>query len=556
MEERIEKQNDSENKDSNNLKKNTKWKKVLIIIACLIAITGAANVYATTNGFGNAFFLIKYLVTGDKEVIAGKDAILSDRDITISYETIKLTENVGMQIRNFKAKDNDAVLTIAINEEVLEKYTNIVPLRYKVYDSFNNLLCNQRSVKAKNQYLSEYTEELVLNNYKQEDNSLILEVYNSNDEKLVKIKINLNTREIIIEGEKEALQKISEIELKNYLSVISSYERWTNKNESYSKIVLLKRLEKKLGKDIITLKDNSQNGLIFDANEVNNMLKSLGYEEISNLINGEFYQTININGKQCYKEISEPQIIDKNNIIIEIKDISFCAGLYNATFTYLTDIDNSFETDHSKYETQEDTIYFKVNEDKKYSAFKVIKYLMKKNEMNPIQDNNSTITENTLNSEPSEETANNANTTTINTNAENSTNDTTSNNVSEIDVDSPYKKISREYGQWQYYTSYKNDIQNRIYKQVSFEEIFGDDYSKNVGRLAFTEDGKFSGNLPMVNNEHIGTYTINGNEVILNFQNDTIKLEYVQNEDTNSEAIRQIYGKYEIILRRNGYKPN
>jgi hypothetical protein len=167
MEERIEKQNNLENKDSNNLKKNTKWKKVLIIIVCLIAITGAANVYATTNGFGNVFFLIKYLVTGDKEVIAGRDAILSDKDITISYETIKLTENVGMQIRNFKAKDNDAVLTIAINEEVLEKYTNIVPLRYKVYDSSNNLLCNQRSVKAKNQYLSEYTEELVLNNYKQ-----------------------------------------------------------------------------------------------------------------------------------------------------------------------------------------------------------------------------------------------------------------------------------------------------------------------------------------------------------------------------------------------------
>ena len=46
------------------------------------------------------FFLIKYLVTGEKTEITGKNDLLSDRDITISYEPILLTEGIKIQIRN------------------------------------------------------------------------------------------------------------------------------------------------------------------------------------------------------------------------------------------------------------------------------------------------------------------------------------------------------------------------------------------------------------------------------------------------------------------------
>ena len=239
----------------------------------------------------------KYLVTGDKSVIKGKDAILSDRDITISYETIKLTENIRMQIRNFQVKDNEAKLILAVNEESLEKDTKVVPLRYKVYNSSNELLCDKRSAKAYNQYLSEYTEELILNNYNQEDNILLLEVYKSNDERLAKITIDLNTREITIDGEEEALQKVSEIELKKYLSYITKYEDCKDNDDL--KLVILRDIFSNLKNDFG--KETEEYGSVYEVSEINNMLDSLGYEKLPESLNsGELFKKVKVKGINYY----------------------------------------------------------------------------------------------------------------------------------------------------------------------------------------------------------------------------------------------------------------
>ena len=78
-------------------KKQTKIKfntAVILIIIGVILLGGfCANVYASTNGYGNVFFLIKYIITGEKLQISDRNDIFSDRDITISYESIEYAYN-------------------------------------------------------------------------------------------------------------------------------------------------------------------------------------------------------------------------------------------------------------------------------------------------------------------------------------------------------------------------------------------------------------------------------------------------------------------------------
>ena len=125
--------------EENNKKKNKT--KVVVITCIIVAILlgiGGAHVYASTHGYGNVFFLIKYLVTGEKPEITDKNELLSDRDITLSYEPINLTENIKIQIRNIQIKDNKAKLVIGVSEK--EK-NNTTPLKYKVYNESDKLIC-------------------------------------------------------------------------------------------------------------------------------------------------------------------------------------------------------------------------------------------------------------------------------------------------------------------------------------------------------------------------------------------------------------------------------
>ena len=338
---------------------------VLIIIGAIILTIFGANVYASANGYGNIFFLIKYLVTGEKLEISGKDELLSDRDITISYEPIVLTEKIKIQIRNLQIKDNKAKLFVAVNDN---QSTEDTPLMYKVYNNENKLICDQKSSKEANNE-TEYIDELLLKEFKNDEKIIHLEIFNSKNQKLTRITINLETREVIVDGEKEAIEKISEIELKKYLSIIAGFEENFDVNDEDSRISLAIRINSILNRDIV------DNGL-FDATEVNNILKNLGYGEIlTNNYNGEFFKEKVVNGKKYFEMIYEPDTVNMETIVGEIKDITYSSNIYTATFKYLnyspkTNI-NYFDY---KDDAKEATIYFKLNEDTTYSTFKILKF--------------------------------------------------------------------------------------------------------------------------------------------------------------------------------------
>ena len=205
------------------------WKRGLAAAACLAVVLGGANIYASSKGYGNVFFMVKYLITGEKPTsVTGKDALLSDRDITISYEPIQLTENIKMQIRRIQIKDNKAVLTLVVQENTKESDTSLVPLKYKVYNSKNEMICEQTSscerdlTDPNSVYEFQYKEELQLNSLHESDKIINLEINKNNGQKLTKILIDIENKTITVEGEEEAISKISETDLKKFIGIVTA----------------------------------------------------------------------------------------------------------------------------------------------------------------------------------------------------------------------------------------------------------------------------------------------------------------------------------------------
>ena len=335
-----------------------KFKTAVIIIVTAVVLLGiGANVYASVNGYGNIFFLIKYLVTGEKTEIIGKDELLSDRDITISYEPITLTKDIKLQIRNLQIKNNKANLILAVSEN---NKNDVTPLKYKVYNSQNKVICEQNSTKSGD--ITQYTEELKLNEFNN-DKIIYLEVDNSKNEKITKISINLETREISVEDEKEAVEKISEIKLKDFLGYVSAFE--PNKDSIDEKILFSKAMLKKY--------DYGESESRY-LEIVNLMLESCGYEKIPNSFEpteyfkpGKYYTVDTI-------EVVKARGGFEPNKVLEIKDISYCGGIYTVKFNYAFIKEDGTDVNYNDLNIKEATVEFELNTNKDYSEFKVVKF--------------------------------------------------------------------------------------------------------------------------------------------------------------------------------------
>ena len=161
--------------------------------------------------------MIKEWVAPSKDVY-GKDEILSDRDITISYEPIQITENIRIVISKMQIKDNEAKIILSVNRSNIE-WDETFPLYYKVYNSKKESLCNQSG--GPEDTVNTYTQELILKNYSEEDKVLTLEIYTADNKLITTMSIDLENKEINVLGQEEHIEKISEIELKEFLGSIS-----------------------------------------------------------------------------------------------------------------------------------------------------------------------------------------------------------------------------------------------------------------------------------------------------------------------------------------------
>ena len=178
-----EEKNKRENKKQNKSeRKHNGARRFLSAVASVAIVFVAVNAYASTQGYENIFFMIKDLIYGEV-VIENKDEILSDRDITISYESIDVSSGLEIQINKLFIDENKAILSIYIEED---PNTTIRPNTYKVYDITDGdrvLLTTCESLSITDELLSKYpgstyTEEIILDNFKNSTKVLELEVKN------------------------------------------------------------------------------------------------------------------------------------------------------------------------------------------------------------------------------------------------------------------------------------------------------------------------------------------------------------------------------------------
>lgn len=414
----------SENKGGNYMKENNKkqviTKRIVGIAACAVIALGGGNIYATTHGYDNIFFMIKELVSPE-ESVKGKEQILSDRDITISYKSIEIAKGIKMQINRLVVKDNEAKLYLKIDKS--ESNLNITPFSYIVKDENEKEICNYTSSKQE----STYNEELKLEGLKQDAKRIILEVKQNDGKTLVKFNVDLENKQIEVIGNENELEKISEEELKQYLSAFAllNYEdSKVNSStldketlENVRKLMVARQIAEVKNIDILT-GDNyndmsySINSTVVNPEKMNNIMKSFTDIEFDKdgLVKCDvYYRKEKI--KNRYKYVSTPNTDFQGNVsglCIDIKDIMYSNGIYTVTFTYSyptskDEKDNKIE-DLAVYEM---TIGLTINEDTIYSKYRVSSKMESTIVKTAKIDSNENEKENKDNSEENKNTSDN-----------------------------------------------------------------------------------------------------------------------------------------------------
>ena len=471
-----------ENKNKVKSKKllfSEKWKKILVTAASLVIIFGVANVYASTRGYGNIFFLIKYLITGENNNVTGKEEILTDRDLTISYEPINITDKINVVIKKLQIKNNEARLFILVNEQE-NLNGSFVPLKYKVYNDENKLLCDQKSNKDENSV--SYTDELILSNYKENNTKLKLEIYSAKSELITTINIDLKKQTIEVVGEQEALSKISEIELKKFLNYVSGLSRKANgisKDEVYIDLAIGMLVEKDIsnGKTLM-YKNRDVSGFL--ASDVDEMINySFSENNIKNFKGGNFITKTKDSGKDYYIYNDSTDFTFEGECI-NINNISYCNGIYTVTYTfYLRGGEPDDDVNINNYEIFEQTVYIRLNDNNKFSKFKLIS-----------EDNAEIISGVGSNSNVSEEnhSANNTNTTTnTNTSTTNTVNNTnTSSSINNTSASTNNNGNNNTISYTNTTVSSDNNQTNNNENMTVDQTISNNDLTENINNYAST----------------------------------------------------------------------
>ncbi|MBR3614439.1 MAG: hypothetical protein IKL55_04610 [Clostridia bacterium] len=366
MEEKVVDINDAKDK-------KFKMKKIMSFVATLVVVFLSVNVYAATQGYNNIFFIIRNLVK--PETVNNRDEILSDRDITISYQPIEIANNLTIQVNGLIVNENKATLTLKIDEKYpLEN----CPKKFLVYDvtgERNDLLEKQESLKINDNKTTgedSYVEELELLKFKNDTKNLKLEIFDQNDLLIVSLEIDLENKNIdVLSSQNNKLQKLSETELKEvlgYYARLLAYDAFNSEDFIYSREEAMKAALVENAMLFIVTKEEKirENG--YSVNELHSAIKEICgiyYEEPIDLKDSLIYYD---KERNCY---------DWNDgdgmnpaLCLAIQDISFYNGIYTIDYVYCFAgdgdyMDNSIE-ELDKFKS---TIQLALNNNYKYTKY-------------------------------------------------------------------------------------------------------------------------------------------------------------------------------------------
>ena len=367
--------------------KLSKSKKILSMVASLMIMFLVANVYAATKGYNNIFFVIRNLFINE-EIVLEKEKILSDRDITISYEFISIADGVKVQVNNLKIKEENAELLLIFKEKI---DANVKPYKVLVYDITeddekllgeheNEIIEIDDNTKAfyeKLDYENQISEKIKLKGIEENTDKLKVVIKDENNSKIATLKIDITSKFVdIIESRASELKQLSESELKIVLSDyaklnLDSYDvnsATITREEEYDVQLLLMAMDYIYEKEYNNIIQNEE--IKYSKSKVDKAIKELigRSHQIELSDNGIVYFDESSNE---YKYLGSNMHVDA--VCIEIEELKFEKGIYTATITYCLvadgmELEEVFE-ENAIYRT---TIEFKINDSYTYSKYSLI----------------------------------------------------------------------------------------------------------------------------------------------------------------------------------------
>ena len=369
------------NQNNQSKKMPVALKRILATVACLTILLGG-NIYAKSQGYDNIFFMIKYIITG-QEVISGMENILSDREINISYERIDISEKLSVIIESLVVEENQAKLNLKSFHYRMDEKDEAIQLKYEIRDKDGKILCIQEGKKP-NENLYECKEQLIINEFSDNITKLELSLYNNvTNNKIAKLEIDLENKEVII-SEKDVMEKVSEVELKKYLSsfayLVTPWEIWglnRIKPESFEvEKIMQSAIDLGIEKGILKYSDKG-----YSAEEIQKIAnafihKNITYNNIQDNIRKINDTTIEFDGWHYRLSNSKPiyyQEVDGGIWIsdcLTVDDINYSNGVYQVTFIhyYWLTAGGTID-DQEKYKT---TMSLKLNEDTSISKYSIV----------------------------------------------------------------------------------------------------------------------------------------------------------------------------------------
>lgn len=362
----MEENNNNLNAKEKSVKVKNKKTTTIVVAVIILVVTLSANVFASTQGYGNIFFLIKELIQGESE-ITDRDQILSDKDITISYQPIEIVDGLEIQINRLVVKDNEATLIVNVKEE---KELKNYPKEFVVYDVTNErTLLGQQKLTRNIVENGRYEEKIILSNYAENTNTLQLEINDENEKNMIILEIKLDKKEIDVVSKSSIneFQKVSEVELKDFLAnvVRINYYKDSGKDRFFSEQNYKNNMKVIIALEVL-------NKTKANEDEIHKVLKEITGEEITEAL--EVTQTdIKYSDGYYYYGDTTAEIATKDPvkvICLSTSNLKYSKGIYSVNCVYVhtrnADYENNKIEELPKFET---SIEFKINKEYEYSKF-------------------------------------------------------------------------------------------------------------------------------------------------------------------------------------------
>lgn len=359
--------------------KKFKRKNILGIIATLVVVFLGANVYAATQGYNNIFFMIKDLSTS--KTISGKDEILKDQDITISYEPIEIAKGITVQFNRFIIKDNKATLLMRVNQEWGVDSDKIIS-QVEVINGQNDSEIATTSLL--DEQPGSYTKKIEIGFFNNNVKTLKVNI-NAKKENLARIKIDLSNREItILNNSYKEIEKISEVELKKALGEYATLNFYNdtedNINEVYGKNATKEQcvnydLVNSAIRYINAKEVEESNGevetIYYTAEKVNKAIKEMTGIEVKDHIDMvDAFCYYNKDLKQYEFEAGDGALIA---LCLNITNISYEDGIYSVDYQYCYPTEGDIiENTINRLPAYESSLQFKLNENYGYTKYSIV----------------------------------------------------------------------------------------------------------------------------------------------------------------------------------------